>query len=84
MVRLSGAIYDDGSVAFEVHDAGRGIEDVARARQPFYTSRPDMERSGLGFTVMETMMDTVEVTSQRGRGTLVRMTKRLVAPDERS
>ena len=84
MVRLSGAIYDDGSVAFEVHDAGRGIEDVARARQPFYTSRPDMERSGLGFTVMEAMMDTVEVTSQRGRGTLVRMTKRLVAPDERS
>ena len=82
MVRLSGEIFDDNSVAFEVHDAGCGIEDVERARQPFYTSRPDMERSGLGFTVMETLMDTVEVTSQRGRGTKVRMTKQLGAPDE--
>lgn len=52
MVRLSGEIFDDNSVAFEVHDAGCGIEDVERARQPFYTSRPDMERSGLGFTVV--------------------------------
>lgn len=81
MVRLSGFIYDDGSVAFEVHDAGRGIEDIARARQPFYTSRPDMERSGLGFTVMETLMDHVEVASERGRGTRVRMSKRLDAAD---
>ena len=81
MVRLAGYIYDDGMVAFEVHDAGRGIDDVARAREPFFTSRPDMERSGLGFTVMETLMDTVEVTSERGRGTRVRMLKRLDAPD---
>ncbi len=84
MVRLSGFIYDDGTVAFEVHDAGRGIDDVARAREPFFTSRPDMERSGLGFTVMETLMDTVEVTSERGRGTRVRMLKRLDAPDAES
>ncbi|MGI6182865.1 MAG: anti-sigma F factor [Candidatus Fimadaptatus sp.] len=81
MVRLSGSIFDDGTAAFEVHDAGRGIDDVEQARQPFYTSRPDMERSGLGFTVMETLMDTVEVTSQRGRGTIVRMTKHLGAHD---
>lgn len=81
MVRLGGEIYDDGSVMFEVHDAGRGIDDVDKARQPFYTSRPDMERSGLGFTVMETLMDTVQVTSQRGRGTRVRMTKQLGAAD---
>lgn len=68
----------DGSmVTIVVSDSGRGMSDVALARQPLYTSRPELERSGMGFTVMETFMDTVEVTSAPGLGTTVKMTKNL-------
>ena len=68
----------DGSlVTIVVSDSGRGMADVALARQPLYTSRPELERSGMGFTVMETFMDTVEVTSVPGLGTTVKMTKNL-------
>ena len=68
----------DGSlVTIVVSDCGRGMADVALARQPLYTSRPELERSGMGFTVMETFMDTVEVTSAPGLGTTVKMTKKL-------
>lgn len=68
---------DDGVVAITVSDCGRGMSDVNLARQPLYTSRPELERSGMGFTVMETFMDTVEVTSSLGLGTTVKMTKKL-------
>lgn len=64
-------------VTFTVSDSGRGIEDVERAMTPLYTSKPDSERSGMGFTVMETFMDTLSVTSAPRRGTTVVMTKRL-------
>ena len=68
----------DGSlVTIVVSYSGRGMADVALARQPLYTSRPELERSGMGFTVMETFMDTVEVTSVPGLGTTVKMTKNL-------
>lgn len=63
----------------EVSDEGRGIADVAKAREPFYTSCPEADRSGMGFTVMETFMDTMEVQSSPGQGTTVRMTKRIAA-----
>lgn len=59
------------SVEIEVIDEGRGIEDVELARQPLYTSRPEMERSGMGFTVMESFMDRVDVSSEMGKGTKV-------------
>ncbi|KRQ87475.1 Anti-sigma F factor [Caloramator mitchellensis] len=59
----------------EVIDYGRGIEDVELAKQPLYTSRPELERSGMGFTVMETFMDSLEVESELGKGTRVIMTK---------
>lgn len=61
----------------EITDTGRGIDNIAEAMQPFYTSRPEMERSGMGFTVMQTFMDGLEVRSAVGHGTTVRMTKRL-------
>jgi stage II sporulation protein AB (anti-sigma F factor) len=67
-------IFDD-SVSIEVIDHGKGIEDIELARQPLYTSKPELERSGMGFTVMETFMDEVEVTSAPGQGTKVRMVK---------
>lgn len=58
-----------------VIDYGVGIEDVEEAKQPFYTTKPDMERSGMGFVFMETFMDSLEVQSKLGEGTKVTMTK---------
>ncbi|MFZ5966175.1 MAG: anti-sigma F factor [Bacillota bacterium] len=58
-----------------IEDCGKGIEDVETARQPLYTSKPELERSGMGFTVMETFMDQVEVDSQSGLGTKICMVK---------
>lgn len=62
----------------EIEDRGRGIEDVEQALQPFYTSRPELERSGMGFTVMRTFMNSLDVVSSPGNGTMVRMKKQLV------
>lgn len=58
-----------------VEDFGKGIEDIEKAKTPLYTSRPDLERSGMGFTVMETFMDALEVASKVGEGTQIRMKK---------
>ncbi|WP_442870637.1 anti-sigma F factor [Clostridium sp. Cult3] len=58
-----------------VEDKGKGIDDVQKAMEPFYTSKPDLERSGMGFTVMETFMDELMVESQLGNGTKVKMAK---------
>lgn len=63
------------TVEIEVKDFGEGIADIELARQPLYTSKPELERSGMGFTVMETFMDKVEIESLTGEGTIVRMTK---------
>ncbi len=65
----------NNQITITVSDCGRGMSDVELARQPLYTSRPELERSGMGFTVMETFMDNVEVTSSLGMGTTVKMTK---------
>ncbi len=77
-VRLRAGYTGEGDFQVEVIDRGRGIEDIARARQPFFTtaSGPE-ERSGMGFTVMESFMDEVDVRSAPGRGTTVRLTKRI-------
>ncbi len=74
-VYISCRIFDD-TVEIEVSDNGKGIKDVLLARQPLYTSQPEMERSGMGFTVMETFMDSIEVESIEGAGTRVKMTKK--------
>lgn len=64
---------DKASIIIEDH--GRGIDDVEKAMQPFFTTRPEQERSGMGFTLMNTFMDNVAVFSQVGNGTKVVMTK---------
>lgn len=64
------------SVTISVEDFGEGIEDIKKAMEPLYTSRPDLERSGMGFTVMETFMDQIEVESTKGKGTVVVMNKK--------
>ncbi|ARU63165.1 anti-sigma F factor [Tumebacillus avium] len=67
----------DGTIELVIEDNGRGIEDVEEARQPLFTSKPELERSGMGFTIMENFMDAIEVTSRPGVGTRVRLVKRL-------
>ena len=60
-----------------VCDTGRGIEDVAQAMEPFYTTKPELERSGMGFAFMEAFMDELTVESEPGVGTVVKMTKKI-------
>lgn len=67
----------DNVVEITVVDEGVGIEDIEQAREPLYTSKPELERSGMGFTMMETFMDEVEVESEKDKGTIVRMRKKL-------
>lgn len=59
----------------KISDKGRGIEDIDKAMQPLFTSRPDLERSGMGFTVMETFMDSLKVISDSKEGTTIVMKK---------
>lgn len=64
-------------VLITVSDRGKGIADVKRAREPFFTTKPEAERSGMGFSFMEMFMDEVHITSKEGSGTCVEMKKRL-------
>ena len=68
---------EDDMISITVTDKGVGIKDIEKAREPFYTSKPSEERSGMGFTVMESFMDSVEVISN-SFGTMVRMTKKII------
>ena len=70
-------LYDDGSVRIEIRDRGCGIPDVKVARQPLYTTDAAGERSGMGFTVMESFSDKVGVKSACGKGTKVTLYKKL-------
>lgn len=71
--------YEDFSVEIKISDLGCGIEDVDLARTPLYTGSEDSERSGLGFTVMETFMDEIEVDSTKGKGTTITLRKNIGA-----
>lgn len=78
VVTISAEIEGD-TVTLIIEDQGRGIEDVELAKQPLYTSKPELERSGMGFTIMENFMDEFDVTSEVGGGTRIRMKKRIVS-----
>ncbi len=65
----------DRTVYISVEDRGVGIKDVGKAMLPLYTSKPELERSGMGFTVMQTFMDSLEVISEENKGTKVFMEK---------
>jgi stage II sporulation protein AB (anti-sigma F factor) len=60
-----------------IEDEGKGIDDIEKARQPLYTSHPELERSGMGFTIMETFMDKLEISSEKGKGTKIVMVKEI-------
>ncbi|WP_318508516.1 anti-sigma F factor [Bacillus sp. T3] len=68
---------EDGFVEMNIKDEGIGIADVEEARQPLFTTKPELERSGMGFTIMENFMDEVEVSSHTGTGTQVTLKKHL-------
>ncbi len=65
----------DREITIEISDNGKGIENVEMAKQPLYTSKPNLERSGMGFTIMESFMDELKVESVLGVGTKVTMKK---------
>ena len=71
---------DDRTVKVVVEDRGNGIEDVEQAMQPMYTSKPELERSGMGFSFMESFMDSLDVVSIKGEGTKVVMAKTIELP----
>lgn len=71
-----------GVLHIRVTDFGCGIDDVGRAIQPFYTTKEDEERSGMGFTIMQTFMDGFKVVSEKGVGTTVFMSKKIGLKDE--
>ncbi len=70
------------SIEIEISDNGKGIEDIEKAKEPLYTSKSDLERSGMGFTIMESFMDEMKVESVVGIGTKVTMKKMIKVVDE--
>ena len=64
-------------IEIEISDTGKGIENIEIAKQPLYSSKPNMERSGMGFTIMESFMDEVKIESIVGLGTKITMKKRI-------
>ena len=77
VIYITVTIYEGDLVKLEIKDKGVGIEDVKLARQPLYTTDSANERSGMGFTVMESFTDRIRVTSKPGKGTKVVMYKQL-------
>lgn len=71
------AVLEGDAVTITIADEGSGIEDLELARQPLFTSKPELERSGMGFTIMENFMDHFEVISESGKGTRLVMMKRI-------
>ena len=74
MIRMS-AVLEKGELKLTIEDDGVGIEDISKAMQPLFTTKPEGERSGMGFSFMEAFMDRVEVESSPGNGTTVHMWK---------
>ena len=70
-------LIENGQVEITIQDSGVGIEDIEQAKQPLFTSKPELERSGMGFTIMENFMDHLEIISAPGEGTTVKLVKQL-------
>lgn len=68
---------EENLFSMEVCDTGVGIENIEKAMEPLYTTKPELERSGMGFAFMEAFMDDLDVVSDLGRGTTVRMKKKI-------
>ena len=67
----------ENEIIIEISDKGKGIENIDIAKEPLYTTKPNLERSGMGFTIMESFMDSVEIESVVGLGTKITMSKKI-------
>ena len=76
IVRLKAKLLDN-TLEVEISDNGKGIEDIELARKPLYTTKGNLERSGMGFTIMESFMDELSIESIIGLGTKITMKKRI-------
>ena len=79
---LRAQMNQEALLTIDIEDFGCGIEDVRLAMQPFYTSQPEKERTGIGFALMQSFMDDVKVYSSPGSGTTVRMIRRIREKNE--
>ncbi len=76
LIKIKGKIIKN-TIEIEISDTGKGIENVELARKPLYTTKANLERSGMGFTIMESFMDEVQIDSVLGLGTKVIMKKKI-------
>ncbi|MGM9643378.1 MAG: anti-sigma F factor [Eubacteriales bacterium] len=83
IIRLEIKLREDGTVILSVKDKGVGIPDIAKAREPLFTTDAAGERSGMGFTVMEGFCDSVKIVSKPGKGTAVTLTRKLSGKSSR-
>ena len=72
----------ENELEIQISDNGKGIENVEMAKQPLYTTRPNLERSGMGLTIMESFMDSIEIESILGIGTKITMRKTIKKMEE--
>jgi len=75
-ITIRARLFEDNNIEIQVRDWGRGIENIDQAREPMFTTGGD-ERSGMGFTIMESFMDRLRVRSTPGKGTIVTMTRKI-------
>ncbi len=82
IVKISAWIIEN-KIIIEISDKGKGIENIEQAKEPLYTTKPNLERSGMGFTIIESFMDTMEVNSVVGLGTKITMSKTIKHKEEK-
>lgn len=81
IIKIIAKIYAN-TLEIEISDSGKGIENIELARKPLYTSKSNLERSGMGFTIMESFMDEVHIESVVDLGTKITMKKVISKPEE--
>lgn len=81
IVKIVGHLKED-EIILEISDKGKGIENIDIAKEPLYTTKPNLERSGMGFTIMESFMDSMEIESIIGLGTKITMSKKIKPKEE--
>ena len=82
IIKIDAYLFEN-AIRIEISDQGKGIEDIDIAREPLYTTKPDLERSGMGFTIMDSFMDELKIESVVGMGTKVTMEKRIKVKSEK-
>ena len=82
IVKISAKLKEN-EIIIEISDKGKGIENIDAAKEPLYTTKPNLERSGMGFTIMESFMDRMEVQSILGLGTKITMSKIIKSKEEK-